>query len=102
MERENVTITYSEKVNKVNLNKSLDKIIFDSLNILIDGVIKADNPKRLEVEIHVEDEYGEDLPHRVIFDRIEKEFEKNKSTTGLDFCRMWKINEYIIVIGVKQ
>ena len=99
MEHENVTIVYSEKINKEDLDRPTDKMIIDSLDVLIDGLIECDKPKRMVVEIHVEDEYGKDLPNHTIFDMVEKNFEENKSSKGLDYCRIYKINEYVIVIG---
>lgn len=33
---------------------------------------------------------------------IDKVFEKNKPNTGFDICRSWKINEFVIIMEVKQ
>ncbi len=102
MERENVTIIYSEKITEENFKQPLDSMILNSLDILIDGVLKAYNPKKMIVEIRTKDEYSNDLPDSVIYEMVEKEFEKNKATTGLDFCLIWGISEYLVVAGVKQ
>ena len=31
-----------------------------------------------------------------------KKFNKEKATSGFDNCRMWKINEYVIIMEVEK
>ena len=36
-----------------------------------------------------------------IFEMIDEEFEQNKTALDLDICRMWKMNEYVVIVGIK-
>ena len=91
--------------------KRLEEIIFSKsvdwdhisrfVNILLDGVREIDNPKRMRVEIRLEDEFGENLSGERIFEMIDEEFEQNKTALDLDICRMWKMNEYVVIVGIK-
>ena len=79
-----------------------DMFVYQFLEKMIPCIEEEDNPKEMLVEIHTEDEYGNNLTGRTIFEMIDKEFEKNKTITGYDMCRTWKINEFVIIMEVKQ
>lgn len=89
-------------IEEIFFNKSIDwDSISKYVNILLDGIKEMDNPKRMRVEVRLEDEFGENLSGEKIFEMIDEEFEKTKAAKDLDICRMWKINEYVIIVGVK-
>ena len=71
------------------------------VDIIVNGIKEEDNPKRLRIEVRTEDEFGDDLSSEQIFEMIDDEFVKNKENLNLDFCRIWKMNEYVIIVGVK-
>lgn len=93
------------------MNSKLEEIIYgktvdwdflkQSVDILIQGIKKEYKPTRLRIEIRKEEEFGDNLSSERIFEMIDEEFEKNKEQMNLDICHMWKINEDVIIIGVK-
>ena len=92
----------TKKLEEIIFSKSVDwDHISRFVNILLDGVREIDNPKRMRVEIRMEDEFGENLSGETIFEMIDKEFEQNKTALDLDICRMWKMNEYVVIVGIK-
>ena len=92
----------TRKMEEIFFNKAVDwDHISRYVNILLDGVREADNPKRMRVEIRLESEFGENLSGEKIFEMIDEEFERTKVARDLDLCRMWKMNEYVVIVGVK-
>lgn len=92
----------TKKLEEIFFSKSVDwKHISKYVNIMLDGIKEADNPKRMRVEIRLEDEFGENLSGEKIFEMIDEEFQKNKVAMDLDLCRMWKMNEYVVIVGIK-
>ena len=82
--------------------KSVDwELLKKTVDMIVDAIQDIDKPKKIRIEIRTEDEFGEDLPNHAIFEMIDKEFEETKAINDLSECRMWKINELIIIVGVK-
>ena len=92
----------SAKLEEIIYGKTVDwDFLKRSVDTLIKGIEEAYKPKRLRIEIRKEEEFGVNLSGETIFEMIDKEFEENKEKLNLDLCHMWKINEDVIIIGVK-
>ncbi|MBE6134058.1 MAG: hypothetical protein E7178_05260 [Erysipelotrichaceae bacterium] len=72
------------------------------VDIIVEGIKDADNPKRLRIEVRMEEEFGHNLSSEQIFEIVDKEFIENKEHLNLDYCRIWKMNEYVIIVGIKR
>ena len=92
----------NSKLEQIIYGKSVDwDFLKKTVDALIEGIKETYKPKRLRIEIRKEEEFGENLSGETIFEMIDEEFEKNKEQMNLDICHMWKINEDVIIIGVK-
>ena len=92
----------SARLEKIIYGKTVDwDFLKRSVDTLIKGIEETYKPKRLRIEIRKEEEFGVNLSGETIFEMIDKEFEENKEKLNLDLCHMWKINEDVIIIGVK-
>lgn len=79
-----------------------DKMIDEFLQRIVPAFEKDLKPARMIVEVYNENEFGENLSGESIFEIAENKFDEEKETTGLEYCWFYKINEYVVVIGVKQ
>ena len=92
----------NSKLEEIIYGKSVDwDFLKKTVDTLINGIEETYKPKRLRIEVRREEEFGENLSGETIFEMIDKEFEQNKERLNLDLCHMWKINEDVIIIGVK-
>ena len=79
-----------------------DKIIDEFLNKIVPAIEDNLKPSRMVVEVCNEDEYGNDLSSERIFEIAENKFEDEKDATGLEYCWLYKVNDYVVIIGVKR
>ena len=92
----------NSKLEQIIYGKSVDwDFLKKTVDALIEGIKETYKPKGLRIEIRKEEEFGENLSGETIFEMIDEEFEKNKEQMNLDICHMWKINDDVIIIGVK-
>lgn len=68
---------------------------------LINVTKEAGNPKKVKIEIRRADEFDEHLSPEEVIDRIDKEISKTNDAFALDLLRVWKQDDYYLIVGVK-
>lgn len=63
---------------------------------------KEEKYKKIVIEIHYENEFGEDLPNSILYTLVEKEFDKIKVEQDFDYCWITRLNEYVIITEIKE
>ena len=90
------------KVEIRNNHQELDVHVKELVTNFADGLKKENKYEFAFIEIHNENEYGNDLSGEAIFEIIEKNFKKEHENDGFEIYHMVKINEIVIYIGVKE
>ena len=95
MNSEKTSISFSELVTR-------DQFIDLFLEQMVPAVEESAKPSKLLVEVHNESEYGEDLPGHALFEIAEKRFREENKELAFDSCNLWKLNEYVVIMGVRK
>lgn len=90
-----------KKTQEYFFKNSVDMDVLGKLvNAMVDGIKEVGKPKRIKVEIRSADDFTPNLSIEEVIDEIDKEYAKEE-IFKLDLLRIWKLNDYYVIVGVK-
>ena len=67
----------------------------------IETTKEAGNPQKVKIEIRRADDFNSQLSSEEIIEQIDKEISKTNDAFSINLLRVWKQDDYYIVVGVK-
>lgn len=90
------------KTQEIFFQNSADMdLLAETTNSLIKTIKEAGDPKKTKIEIRKADEFDSNLSPDEVIEQIDREITKTNDVFALDLLRVWKQDEYYVIVGVK-